>query len=85
MMKNKTMTLLADNEKRDFLISLSSDDFKGLGVDLIAYVRSFEDTLLGETRYHIYGADGKKLATVDDLDSAMATVRINDMETVTLQ
>lgn len=84
-MKNKTITLLADGEKRDFLTSLSSDDFKGLGVDLIAYVREFEDTLLGETRYRIYGADGKKLATVDDLDSAVATVRINDMETVTLQ
>ncbi len=84
-MKNKTMTLLADKEKRDFLTSLSKADFEGLGVDMVAYVREVEDPLLGETRYDIYGADGKKLATVDNHESAVATVKINDMETVTIQ
>lgn len=79
------MTLLADKNKRELLTSLSTLDFKGLGVDHVAYVREVEDPLLGEIRYNIYGADGKKLATVDNHDSAVATVKINDMETVTLQ
>ena len=84
-MKNKLMTLLADKEKRDLLASLSIADFKGLGVDHVAYVREVEDPLLGEKRYNIYAADGTKLATVDNLDNAVATVKINDMEAVTLQ
>ena len=84
-MKNKTMTLLADKEKRAFLTSLSKADFEGLGVDMVAYVREVDDPLLGEKRYDIYGADGKKLATVDNHESAVATVKINDMETVTVQ
>lgn len=84
-MKTKSMTVLVDDERRDFLTSLSSTDFKGLGVDHIAYVREIEDPLLGEIRYNIYGADGKRLATVNNFDSALATVKINDMETVTLQ
>ena len=84
-MKNSIMTLLADKKKRDLLTSLSTSDFKGLGVDHVAYVREIEDPLLGEKRYNIYGADGKKLATVDNHDSAVATVKINDMETATIQ
>ncbi len=79
------MTLLADKEKRDILTSLSTSDFKGLGVDHVAYVREVRDPNKdGKTRFDIYGADGEKLASVDNHDSAVATVHINDMETVTL-
>ena len=79
------MTLLADKHKREFLISLSSSDFKGLGNDMVAYVREVDDPLMDETRYAIYSADGTQLALVDNLESALATVRINDLEAVTLQ
>lgn len=75
-----------NNNVRDFLRGLSTNDFLRIGVNEIAYVRPL-DILAGEDMkqaYAVYAADGTQLSVLDSMDMAIATLRHNDLVPVTL-
>ena len=61
---------------------LSERDFLALGLDDVAYVRAV--TSAQGVLYGIYAADGRQLAMMASRDLALAAVRQNDMEPLSL-
>ncbi|MCK5445944.1 MAG: DUF1150 family protein [Rhodospirillaceae bacterium] len=57
---------------------LAQFDLASWGIEDVAYVKPLEQD--GETSYGIYAADGTELATVESRDTAMITVRQNELE-----
>lgn len=81
---NKISNILLDRDAaKECLSSLSETNFKELGADHIAYIR--EMTLMGQKRFVTYRADGQKLSVTEDIKDALALIKVNDMEPVTLQ
>ena len=68
---------------RQILRNLSNQDFLAFGVNQIAYIKPSK--VMGRPVYTLHGADGSALAVIDNFDTAVMTVRQNDMEPVTLQ
>ena len=60
------------------LRSLSASDLASLGLEELAYVKP--TVLNGTVAYAIHAAEGEKLATAPNRDIAMATVRHNDLD-----
>lgn len=77
-----------ENNVRDFLKGLSSNDFLRIGMNEIAYVRplSVAGLFQGDEKqaFAVYAADGTQLSVLDSMDMAMATLRHNDLLAVTL-
>jgi hypothetical protein len=71
---------------RDFLKGLSTNDFLRIGMNEIAYVRPFAlvDNMDAKQAFAVYAADGTQLSVLDTMDMAMATLRHNDLLPVTL-
>lgn len=71
---------------RDFLKGLSTNDFLRIGMNEIAYVRPFAlaDDVDAKQAFAVYAADGTQLSVLDTMDMAMATLRHNDLVPVTL-
>jgi hypothetical protein len=61
---------------------LSPQDFAGLGLNQIAYVREVEHE--GQKGYAIYAADGERLTVVPTHEAAIAVIVRNDLEPVTV-
>ncbi|HLS69585.1 MAG TPA: DUF1150 family protein [Kiloniellales bacterium] len=61
---------------------ISSADFAAIGVNEIAYVRKVESDQ-GQL-FGIFAADGTQLAMAASLDLAVAAIRQNDMEPMSL-
>jgi hypothetical protein len=57
---------------------LSPSDVAAYGIDTIAYVKPVE--IDGEAAFAVYAADGRLLASLEDRDTALAVVRHNDLE-----
>ncbi len=68
---------------RDYLKSLSKQDFQSLGEGHIAYIREID--FLGEKRFVVYGADGRQISVYEDWNHALDTIETRDMEAVILQ
>jgi hypothetical protein len=64
------------------LKNISSKDFLNFGLQDVAYIRQVrvEDRMA----YVIHAADGTPLTVMDSQDTAIVTVRHNDLEPVTL-
>ncbi len=76
-----------ENNVRDFLKGLSTNDFLRIGMNEIAYVRPFAVTGGNSDEkqaFAVYAADGTQLSVLDSMDMAMATLRHNDLIPVTL-
>lgn len=71
---------------RDFLRGLSTNDFLRIGMNEVAYVRPFALTsnLDDKQAFAVYAADGTQLSVLDTMDMAIATLRHNDLVPVTL-
>lgn len=73
---------------RDFLKGLSTNDFLRIGMNEIAYVRPLSLGMVqkGDAKqaFAVYAADGTQLSVLDTMDMAMATLRHNDLVPVTL-
>ncbi|MBX2834214.1 MAG: DUF1150 domain-containing protein [Micavibrio sp.] len=67
----------------DILKNISQQDFLGLGVHDIAYIRPVE--VNGERKYSIHAADGTQLSVMDNWETAYGTVLQNDLSAVTVQ
>ena len=61
---------------------LSPQDFAGLGLNQIAYVREIE--LEGHRGFAIHAADGQRLTVVPTHEAAIAVIVRNDLEPVTV-
>ena len=61
---------------------MTPNDLMVLGVQDIAYVKPVD--LDGEAAYAIYSADGQELGYAEGRDLAIATVRHNDLEPVSV-
>lgn len=57
---------------------LARFDLAAWGIEDVAYVRAI--TQNGESLYGIFAADGTELATVESRDTAIITVRQNELE-----
>lgn len=66
----------------DTLRRLSRKDFASFGLDDLAYVKSVD--LDGDMGFAIYAADGTQLAVLDEREAAVATIRQNDLEPVSV-
>jgi len=65
------------------LKSLTAQDFLYLGLQQVAYVRPV--TLdEGKTAFAVHAADGTTLSVLDSLDTAVVTIRHNDLEPITV-
>lgn len=75
-----------ENNVREFLRGLSTNDFLRIGVNEIAYVRPLDLADHGEPKqaYGVYAADGTQLSVLETMDMAIATMRHNDLVPVTL-
>lgn len=62
---------------------LSSDDLKHIGLNQIAYVRSFIDEN-NEKAFSVHAADGTQISLADSYAMAVAAVRYHDMHPVTV-
>lgn len=61
---------------------MSPSDLMALGLQNIAYVKPV--LIEGEDAYAIYSADGQELGYAEGRDLAIATVRHNDLEPVSV-
>ncbi|MCK5165775.1 MAG: DUF1150 family protein [Rhodospirillaceae bacterium] len=57
---------------------LAQFDLASWGIENVAYVRPISQN--GEDIYGIFAADGTELATVENRDAAIITVRQNELE-----
>ncbi|NQZ13474.1 MAG: DUF1150 family protein [Alphaproteobacteria bacterium] len=73
----------SDLENKKNLL-LSSDDFKHMGLNQIAYVKSFIDEN-DEMVFSVHAADGTQISLADSYAMAVAAVRYHDMHPVTVQ
>lgn len=67
---------------RSALKGLSTQDFKNLGVQHIAYIRSVN--VDSKTFYAVHAADGQKLSIMGSLEDAISATRHNSLEPVTV-
>jgi hypothetical protein len=58
--------------------ALTPADFAELGVEHFAYVKGVD--VEGEAAFAVYAADGRLLATLDGRDTAVAVIRHNNLE-----
>lgn len=68
---------------RMMLKALSRQDFLRIGMDEVAYIRTFKPTGNDEA-FGVYAADGTQLSVLASMDMAIATLRHNDLMPVTL-
>jgi hypothetical protein len=61
---------------------ISAKEFALLGMQNVAYVKRV--TVNDEAAFAIYAADGTAIAVLADRDSAIATIRQNDLEPLSL-
>jgi len=61
---------------------MTPSDLMALGIQDIAYVKPVE--IEGEAAYAIFAADGQELGYAEGRDLAIATVRHNDLEPVSV-
>jgi hypothetical protein len=66
-------------EIRSLLEQLSAQDFLNVGLHQVAYIRSAKN---GE--FSVHAADGSLLSLVESFDLALAAVRHNEMQPVTV-
>ena len=66
---------------RDFLKGLSSQDFRVMGLNQMAYIRPV--TVNGETVFAIHAADGTPLSINESFETACGTILQNQMFPVT--
>lgn len=63
---------------------MSAEAFASLGVQGIAYVRRLVETPPGESApravYAIFAADGERIGTAPDRDTAFAAIRQHELE-----
>jgi hypothetical protein len=64
---------------REMLQQLTVQDFLNVGLNQVAYIRPARG---GE--YSVYAADGSLLSLAESFDMAIAAVRHNDMQPVTV-
>ena len=64
------------------LRGLSGRDLAALGIHAVAYIKPI--MVDGEHVFAVYSADGREMAIVADREVAMATVRENDLEPVSV-
>lgn len=75
-MKNTTIN---NEEKTDLLKELSIQDFLSVGLDQVAYVKCIE-----EDNFSVHAADGSQISVMDSYDTAIASIRVNDLFPVTV-
>lgn len=64
------------------LRGLSGRDLAMLGVHAVAYIKPV--TVDGQLVFAVHSADGREMAIIADREVAMATVRQNDLEPVSV-
>ena len=69
-------------ETLERLRGLTGRDLAMLGVHAVAYIKPV--TVDGELVFAVHSADGREIAVIADRDVAMATVRQNDLEPVSV-
>lgn len=68
-----------DHEASDLLKRLSPQEFLGVGMDQIAYIRP-----MSGAGFSIHAADGTQLSIVSSYNDAVLAARTNDLYPVTL-
>lgn len=68
-----------DHEASDLLKRLSPQEFLGVGMDQIAYIRP-----VSGSGFSLHAADGTQLSIVSSYNAAVLTARTNDLYPVTL-
>lgn len=76
-MNNKT-----DITARTILGNLSAQDFLNVGMDQIAYIRSV--TLDDHEAFAVHAADGTPISVMHSFDTAVASIKYNEMHPVTV-
>lgn len=71
-----------DVSASEVLRKLTAQDFLRFGMQQVAYVRPIR--LENRTAWSIHAADGTRLTVIDDLEAAVALVRHNELEPVTV-
>ena len=74
---------IKEDHYRNLLKKLSVDDFLHVGVNQIAYIKPL-DCNHDNASYSVHAADGTQISVMESYDMAIAAVRYNDMQPVTL-
>tara|TARA_B100002003_G_C13607649_1_gene312725 strand:+ start:108 stop:341 length:234 start_codon:yes stop_codon:yes gene_type:complete len=61
---------------------ISTRDFLGFGVGTLAYIKAINENK--DTKYGVFAADGQKIASFDNKNTALTIIIHNDLEPVTL-
>jgi hypothetical protein len=70
---------IEDEKALELLKELSMQDFLSVGMDQVAYIRCLEDD-----NFSVHAADGSQISVMDSYDTAVATIRVNDLYPVTV-
>lgn len=68
--------------KSEDIRNLSARGFLNFGIQQVAYIRPVK--IENKTAYAIHAADGTPLSVMDSMDTAVITVRHNDLEPATV-
>ena len=79
---NKQQELLRSVLDLDYLRGISSQDFLNLGVDLVVYIKKYDQD--GKDIYKMHAADGAYISSHDNAEIAAMLAVSNDMAPVTL-
>ena len=72
-------------EKLDFLKNLSPQDFLNIGMDQVAYIKELPLSPNEDQTFSVHAAVGTQLSVMNSYDTAIASVKINDLHPVTVQ
>lgn len=70
------------DDAMELLKELSIQDFLNVGLDQVAYIKRIEGK--SEDSFAVHAADGSQISVMDSYDTALASVKVNDLFPVTV-
>lgn len=81
MMDNNTID---QEDALELLKELSIQDFLDVGLNQVAYIKRIERNDLRADSFSIHAADGSQISIMDSYDTAVDSIRVNDLFPVTV-
>ncbi|MEM6811271.1 MAG: DUF1150 family protein [Pseudomonadota bacterium] len=67
-----------------FLRQLSQQDFLDIGLHQVAYIKPVKEKGTEDSLYYVHAADGSEISVMNTYDSALASIKVNDLHPVTV-
>jgi hypothetical protein len=70
---------VSEEKTLELLKELTIQDFLDVGLNQVAYIKCSKDK-----SFSVYAADGSQISVMDSYDTAVASIRVNDLFPVTV-